>query len=74
VALYDIKGLPGNRNGKIAMKLLIEHLRALGVTKLYTSYHLGKGSPEEFYSNLGFNPTGEFYGDEPEVVLLINSN
>ena len=67
------KEYQGKGYGKIAMNLLIEHLRALGIPKLYTSYHLGNESPEEFYSNLGFKPTGEFYGDEPEVILLISS-
>ena len=61
----------GKGYGKIAMKLLIDHLRALGIPRLFTSYHLGKGSPEGFYRKLGFSPTGEFYGDEPEVVLEI---
>ena len=33
----------GKGYGKAAVILLVEHLRALGVPKLYTSYHLGEG-------------------------------
>jgi diamine N-acetyltransferase len=58
--------------GRGAIRLLIRHLRALGVPALYTSYHLGEGSPERFYQGLGFVPTGETYGDEPEVVLWLD--
>lgn len=65
------KPFQGQGYGRRAIKCLIEHLRALGIPELYTSYHLGVGSPEEFYKNLGFVPTGEYYGDEPEVVLRI---
>jgi diamine N-acetyltransferase len=61
----------GKGYGKAAMQLLIDHLRELGIPALYTSYHLGEGSPEEFYRGLGFEPTGDFYGDEPEVKLVI---
>lgn len=57
--------------GKAAINCLVEHMRALGVPKLFTSYHPGEGGPGEFYRKLGFVPTGEFYGDEPEVVLYI---
>lgn len=63
----------GKGYGKAALLLLVEHLRALGIPKLYTSYHLGEGGPEYFYKNLGFKPTGDYYGDEPEAVLSICS-
>ena len=59
--------------GQLAMTLLINHLRDLGIPRLYTSYDLGEGSPEGFYKKLGFVPTGDYYGDEPEVVLEINT-
>lgn len=63
---HQVKGY-----GAAAIKLLIDHLRALGIPELYTSYHLGEGGPALFYKKLGFVPTGEFYGEEPEVVLKI---
>ena len=65
------KEYQGKGFGRAAIEILIDHLKDLGIPRLYTSYHLGKGSPEEFYSKLGFHPTGEYYGDEPEVVLQI---
>lgn len=58
--------------GEAAMKLLIKHLKAMGIPELYTSYHTGPGGPGRFYERLGFIPTGEYYGDEPEVVLKIH--
>jgi len=30
-----------------------------------------QGSPEGFYRELGFEPKGDFYGDEPEEKLVI---
>jgi diamine N-acetyltransferase len=55
--------------GKKAMAKLIDHLRAFGIPELYTSYKTGEGGPGEFYRKFGFVPTGDYYGDEPEVVL-----
>lgn len=65
------KPFQGQGYGRKALENLIEHLRALGIPELLTSYHLGADSPEGFYKTLGFVPTGEYYGDEPEVVLKI---
>lgn len=65
------KPFQGQGYGRMALENLIDHLRALGIPELYTSYHLGSGSPEMFYKNLGFVPTGEYYGEEPEVVLKV---
>lgn len=61
----------GRGYGEEAIKLLVEHLRALGIPELYTSYLPGADGPGRFYEKLGFLPTGEYYGDEPEVVLKI---
>jgi diamine N-acetyltransferase len=61
----------GQRYGAAAMKHLVQHLRAMGIPELYTSFHPGIEGPGRFYEKLGFLPTGEFYGDEPEVVLKI---
>jgi diamine N-acetyltransferase len=57
--------------GKKAIAKLVEHLRALGIPELYTSYSAAEGGPGEFYRKLGFVPTGDYYGDEPEVVLKL---
>jgi len=46
-------------------------MRSLGIRELYTSYCLGEASPSAFYEKLGFKPTGDHYGDEPEVMLKI---
>ncbi|MBS4062582.1 MAG: GNAT family N-acetyltransferase [Bacteroidetes bacterium] len=59
----------GEGYGRQAIERLLDHLRAQGVTELYTSVHLGEQSPEEFYKRLGFERTGEYYGDEPELKL-----
>ena len=69
--LMIAKDYQGQGYGRAAVNILVNHLKALGIPKLYTSYHLGQGSPEGFYKQLGFNPTGDFYGDEPEIVLEI---
>jgi diamine N-acetyltransferase len=61
----------GQGYGEAAMKLLINHLREMGVPKLYTSFNPGAEGPGLFYQKLGFVSTGEFYGDEPENVLII---
>lgn len=61
----------GKGLGTAAVNLLIVHLRALGTPELYTSYHLRDGGPEAFYRKLGFIPTGNYYGEEPEVVLKL---
>jgi hypothetical protein len=43
-----------------------------GDPEIYTSLHLGPARPKVFYDQLGFIPTGNYYGDEPEVVLKIS--
>lgn len=61
----------GKGYGAQAMQRLFAHLHALGIPELYTSCGLGEASPEGFYKRLGFVPTGEFYGDEPELMLKL---
>ena len=61
----------GKGYGAAAIDLLVKHLRALGIPELYTSYLTGDDGPEAFYLNLGFIPTGNYYGEEPEVVLKL---
>lgn len=55
--------------GRLAIELVVEHLRAHGVPRLYTSYVDGPGTPRPFYERLGFVPTGEIIDDETELVL-----
>jgi len=58
----------GQGYGKEAVAFLVEHLRAQGYRELFTSCGLGEGSPEGFYRSLGFEPTGDWYGDQIELV------
>lgn len=67
------KPYQGKGYGIAAVELLISHLRSLGIPELYTSYAIGPASPKGFYDRLGFKPTGDFYGEEPEVVLKLNT-
>ena len=54
--------------GRQAIALLLEYVRTRpGACELLTSYGEGEGSPESFYTRLGFQPTGEVENDE--VVL-----
>ena len=62
----------GKGYGKLALEKLIQHLKAMGVPRLYTSCGQGEGSPEGFYRGMGFTPTGEFYGEEIELVLELD--
>ncbi len=61
----------GKRYGRMALDRLLAHLKAQGVPQLYTSCGQGEASPEGFYREMGFTPTGEMYGDEIELVLAI---
>lgn len=62
----------GKGYGQRAIAKLCDHLRALGVPRLYTSCVVGPASPEAFYRRLGFVRTGEWYGDEPALVLELD--
>lgn len=59
----------GKGHGRQALLRLFAQLRAQGIKELYTSCGLGEQSPLGFYQQLGFVPTGEYYGDEPELKL-----
>lgn len=63
----------GKGYGKRAMEKLFQHLESLGVPVLYTSCELGEASPEGFYRSLGFTLTGDYYGDQPELVLKLGT-
>lgn len=58
--------------GSAQGKRLLAQLQAQGIPELYTSCGLGEASPEDFYKQLGFTPTGEMYGDEIELKLNLN--
>lgn len=62
----------GKGYGRIALHRLFSQLQAQGIPELYTSCGLGEASPEGFYKQLGFTPTGEMYGDEIELKLNLN--
>jgi diamine N-acetyltransferase len=61
----------GRGYGRQAMRRLLAQLRSQGVTELYTSCGLGEESPEGFYRQLGFLPTGGMYDDEIELKLTL---
>jgi diamine N-acetyltransferase len=58
----------GKGYGKEVLDFLTLHLKARGYQELYTSCELGEGSPMGFYENYGFEPTGDFYDEEPELI------
>lgn len=67
----------GKGYGKQAIAKLVEHLRAMGIPRLWTSCEHDEGfpelveggCPEGFYRKLGFVPTGGMYDREIELVL-----
>jgi diamine N-acetyltransferase len=60
----------GEGFGREAMLLLIDYVRSLpNATELITSCVPGEGSPERFYSKLGFGRTGRMYDEEIEMRL-----
>jgi diamine N-acetyltransferase len=63
----------GKGYGKRALEKLIQHLKAMGIPLLYTSYGEGEGNSGGFYRKLGFTPTGGHYDDEIELVLDVNA-
>ena len=60
----------GRGFGRQAIALLLDYVRTRpGARELLTSCGEGEGSPEGFYTRLGFQRTGEVEGDE--VVLQL---
>lgn len=55
--------------GRQAIGLLKRDMKLKGYNEIFTSYGTGEGSPEGFYTLLGFEKTGDSYGDELEAVL-----
>jgi diamine N-acetyltransferase len=56
--------------GRGAVKLVADIARDHGASELLTSYVAGKGSPEPFYRQMGFVPTGEL-DEKGETVLAL---
>ncbi|MEQ8789218.1 MAG: GNAT family N-acetyltransferase [Pirellulaceae bacterium] len=58
----------GQGVGRAALQQVVEHVRRRGIFgSLLVSYVPGEGSPERFYRDFGFRPTGEI--DDGEIVL-----
>ncbi len=58
--------------GRKALQLVIQHVREkVGAQELVLSYHAGSGSPQPFYEKLGFQDTGEKFGDELVMSLKL---
>ncbi|MGI6131961.1 MAG: GNAT family N-acetyltransferase [Bacillota bacterium] len=62
----------GKGYGARAIHRLLAHLRSMGMRELYTCCETGPAGPEGFYRRLGFEPTGDYYGDQPEYVLRLD--
>jgi diamine N-acetyltransferase len=60
----------GKGYGRIALRLLVEHLQGQGVRQLRLSFVAGEGGPEEFYRAFGFEPTGELLHNGEHVMRL----
>jgi diamine N-acetyltransferase len=60
----------GRGYGRATIGLLGDHIRSLpNATEMLVSFVPGEGSPEGFYLDLGFEPTGDI--DEGEVVARL---
>ncbi|MBF6216373.1 GNAT family N-acetyltransferase [Nocardia farcinica] len=61
----------GRGIGRKAVEMVVESLKARGISELHTSYGEGPGSPEPFYKALGFVPSGDRYGEDDEEVGVV---
>jgi diamine N-acetyltransferase len=60
--------------GRKAVQSLIDYVRQRpGASELLVSCVEGDGSPEGFYTKLGFKRTGEILGEEVVMSLLLNN-
>jgi len=58
--------------GQRAMELVIDYVRSRpGATELLVSYMPIAGGPRDFYAGLGFRETGELYGEEVLMRLVL---
>ncbi len=61
----------GQGIGREALEQIVAHAQSIRVfSSLLVSYVPGSGSPESFYKNFGFLPTGEI--DDGEIVLELS--
>lgn len=58
----------GRGVGSAALRLVIEHVRALGAKELILSYVPGEGEPRAFYERHGFAPDGRV--EDGEIVMV----
>lgn len=61
----------GRGYGRFAVHAVCDELRRQGSDACYVTYHLGEGSPEQFYRRLGFEATGEVSGDQIVARLVL---
>jgi GNAT superfamily N-acetyltransferase len=61
----------GHGYGREAVELVADIARDHGASELLTSYGVGDGGPEPFYSRLGFVPTGE-QDEKGEIVVALD--
>jgi GNAT superfamily N-acetyltransferase len=61
----------GRGYGRTAVQLVAEIAHAHGASELLTSYVVGAGGPEPFYSHIGFVPTGE-EDEKGEIILALD--
>ncbi|MFD3545836.1 GNAT family N-acetyltransferase [Streptomyces sp. NPDC058655] len=54
----------GKGYGRFAVEAAVEEIRRRGADRAYVCWDTGRHSPEPFYLGLGFEPTGEFSGDQ----------
>ncbi|RFB33010.1 GNAT family N-acetyltransferase [Brevibacillus sp. VP] len=59
----------GKGYGKQAIEVLVKHLKGKGINEITTSCESGEGSPMSFYTQLGFTPNGETFGEEIGLTL-----
>ena len=60
----------GRGYGRVAVKLVADIAREHGAFELLTSCVVGESSPEPFYRQIGFVPTGE-QDEKGEIVLTL---
>ena len=66
------KQYQGRGIGRRAVELLVDHVRTRpDARELFTSCHLGQGSPEAFYLMLGFVRTGREVDGETELKISL---
>lgn len=61
----------GSGVGRGAIEMIVESLKARGISELYAGCGQGPSSPAPFYEKLGFVPTGVFYGDDDDEIEIV---